>query len=314
LARIWDAEEVVEADKARALIAGQFPDIDAAHLERLGVGFDNTAYLVDGAYVFRFPRRRVAVAPLTTESAVLPKLAGRLPLATPLPLWVGVPADGYPWPFAGYRYLAGRTACSADLDESQRAKATGVLARFLRTLHGLPAAGCSLPGETLGRLDIARRLPKALEFLQEVVALGYWEDGTEIAGILSSAETLNSAKMLNSSGLVAGQAPAPAIVHGDLYSRHLLVNAAGELEAVIDWGDIHLGDRALDLSVAWSFLPRRCHEEFRREYGEIDERTWLLARFRALYVSLVLISYGHDRGDEALVRAGQQSLRYMTDA
>ena len=44
-------------------------------------------------------------------------------------------------------------------------------------------------------------------------------------------------------------------VHGDLYARHLLLDDHKKLCGVIDWGDVHLGDRALDLSIAYSFLP-----------------------------------------------------------
>ena len=40
---------------------------------------------------------------------------------------------------------------------------------------------------------------------------------------------------------------APVFVHGDLYSRHLLVDDAGRPCGVIDWGDCHVGDPAVDL-------------------------------------------------------------------
>ena len=47
----------------------------------------------------------------------------------------------------------------------------------------------------------------------------------------------------------------PCWVHGDLYARHLLLDETRLPSGVIDWGDVHLGDPALDLSVAISFLP-----------------------------------------------------------
>ncbi len=62
------------------------------------------------------------------------------------------------------------------------------------------------------------------------------------------------------------------------------------------------GDPALDLSIAYSFLPRSAQAEFRSAYGTIDEATWRLARFRALQYGTYLVPYGHEIGDHDLVR------------
>jgi aminoglycoside phosphotransferase (APT) family kinase protein len=76
-------------------------------------------------------------------------------------------------------------------------------------------------------------------------------------------------------------APELRVCHGDLYSRHLLVEN-GALSGVIDWGDLHAGDPAVDLSVAHIFLPPSAHAIFRAAYGEISDERWHLARLRAL--------------------------------
>jgi hypothetical protein len=44
---VWTAEITVDEELARGLIADQFPEVEAASLRRLGVGWDNTAWLVD---------------------------------------------------------------------------------------------------------------------------------------------------------------------------------------------------------------------------------------------------------------------------
>lgn len=71
--------------------------------------------------------------------------------------------------------------------------------------------------------------------------------------------------------------PMPAMphawTHGDFYARHLLYHR-GHLAGVIDWGDVHLGDPAVDLSIAFSFLPPEAREDFKHAYGEIGEATW----------------------------------------
>src|SRR5688500_5034415 len=105
--RPWTATNAVEPALARALIATAAPGLAGAQLEPFREGWDNTAYLVGGAFVFRVPRRPLAAALMETEIRALPWIAGRLPLPVPRPVHAGAPACGYPWPFAGYARLAG---------------------------------------------------------------------------------------------------------------------------------------------------------------------------------------------------------------
>jgi aminoglycoside phosphotransferase (APT) family kinase protein len=106
----WTAEFEVGEDDARALIGAQFPSLAHAAMVRFGHGWDNTAYLVDETSVFRFPRRTIAASLMAREIAVLPLLARLLPVPIPVPRFVGVPSDDYPWPFAGYASTGRRPA------------------------------------------------------------------------------------------------------------------------------------------------------------------------------------------------------------
>ena len=98
-------------------------------------------------------------------------------------------------------------------------------------------------------------------------------------------------------------------VHGDLYARHLLVDEARRPCGVIDWGYVHLGDPALDLSIAFSFLPAEARSAFRETYGPIDAATWDRARIRALFYGAGLVDHGADVGDNAIRVAGGYALR-----
>ena len=124
MTRPWHAEHPITPELARPLIRARFPDIAAERVEPLGSGWDNTAFLVDGTLVFRFPHKPSAAALLETEARVLPAIAPRLPLAVPNPRWVGEPDDAFPWPFVGYPMLPGRPACTLALAEEARAAAT----------------------------------------------------------------------------------------------------------------------------------------------------------------------------------------------
>jgi aminoglycoside phosphotransferase (APT) family kinase protein len=294
----WTAERVVDESLAGELIGAQFPELGSLRLAWLGAGWDNTAWLVNDAWIFRFPRRQLAVEWLKTEAEVLPQIAPRVPLPIPVPRWNGQPTTSYPWPFVGYAYLPGRTACTAKLDIAGRMRLARPLAHFLRTLHSLDSKAWQLPGDKLRRLDLDLRIPRARSGLERLVTAGLISDPAPWLAIVDNAPI--------------GYLPdTTTLVHGDLYARHVLVDDRGSAAGVIDWGDVHRGDAASDLAIAWAFLPRECRDEFRNEYGPIDDAPWQLARFSALQVSAIILAYGHETGDEALVQEGRLALEHL---
>lgn len=52
------------------------------------------------------------------------------------------------------------------------------------------------------------------------------------------------------------------MVHGDFYFRNFLICNNLRLAGVIDFGDMHLGHRAVDLAVAYTFVPSYMRESF----------------------------------------------------
>ena len=295
----WAAEREVTPELARALVREQFPELAAERVEPFGSGWDNTAFLVDGDAVFRFPRRRSTVELLERESRVLPHLAGRLPLAVPDPRWIGRATERFPWPFAGYRRLAGRTADGVELSDDERAAAAEPLGEFLRALHAMPAEHLDLPPDLIGRTAFAWRLPELVERLERLRARGRIDD---------------PAPWLR---LFQGELPAPpprtVLVHGDLYVRHLLVGGARRVTGVIDWGDLHAGDPGADLTIAYSFLPPRARDAFFRAYGPAGARTRRVARLRAAFHAPALAWFADSTGDEPLLREALATMRRVLE-
>lgn len=296
--RPWIVEDPVDVDEARARIRAHVPDVPARTVEPLGAGWDNSAFLVDGRWVVRFPRRASAVALLETESRVLPLLAPRLPLAVPEPAFV-VAATGAEGPFAGYPLIAGRTACVAALSETQRHAAAPTLGRFLRALHDVPVDDLALPGDTLGRLRLDGRrheLEARLGVLEDravVDSPGPWIEAFDALGP-------------DAPGGLPGRA-----VHGDLYARHLVVDAQGRIQGVIDWGDVHRGDPAADLMVAFGFLPATARDGFFRAYGEVDPPTRRAARRRALFHAVAVAWYATESDDRVLATEARRTLAHV---
>ena len=70
-------------------------------------------------------------------------------------------------------------------------------------------------------------------------------------------------------------------LHGDIHPANLVVNA-GELTAVIDFGDLTAGDPAVDLAVAWMMWPEGVRAQFRaaidRTMPGADDGLWRRAR------------------------------------
>jgi len=303
LSTAWTADTETTTELALALLASQFPQLDAHEIEVLGVGWDNTAYLVNNRWVFRFPRRKVAANLLINEGRILPLLQPHLTVPIPLPIYLGKPQAEYPYPFVGYVHLPGATACSVTLSDSERNSNAALLGGFLAALHCIPVdaeTAAWAPGDEIRRTDMQMRLLQLQERLNTLSSrlqnIGL--DGVQIAAVAASlAQTPHSIE-------------APCWVHGDLYSRHLLLEAPkNQLCGVIDWGDVHIGDHALDLSIALSFLPPAARDEFREAYGKIDANTWSRARFRAINYGAILVLYGMDVGDEELVTVGQSALK-----
>ena len=274
--RPWLPERAVDAEAARALIEAQFPHLEPARVEPLGEGWDNTAFLVNGAWVFRFPRRQIAVPLIEREIRILPQLAGKLPLPVPVPELIGAAVESYPWPFAGYRLLPGRTADQAALSDEQRARAAAPLGRFLKALHALPLAAGR---DAFDRLDAAKMRRHTAPRLREL--------GLPLPPFFDDPV----------------RAPLEGVlVHGDLHARQVLVDAQGSPCGVIDWGDVHSGDPACDLAIAWTLLPPRARPAFRDAYGPIDAVTWALARLRGLHLCAALGVYAKYTSDEGLLR------------
>jgi aminoglycoside phosphotransferase (APT) family kinase protein len=289
----WDAEIVVGPELARELIRGQFTGIGTT-LEPFGSGWDNTAYRVDGELIFRFPRREVAVRLMETEMRVLPRLAPHLPLPIPVPEWIGAATERFPWPFAGYRMLPGRPIPYVELSPMDLRAAAVSLAGFLRALHAIPLDGLELPPDEHQRTDFTLRLQKLAASVRALEDAGIVADGLPWLTPFTKGFP----------------APSPTVVpvHGDLYEMHVLMDDHHRASGVIDWGDVHAGDPALDLSLVYRLFPPRFRTEFWRVYGAVDARTERMARLRATFHAVMVTHYAHSVGNAALLRTARAAM------
>jgi aminoglycoside phosphotransferase (APT) family kinase protein len=286
VARVWDAEQLVDAQLARALVREQFPSLPAETVELVSAGWDYTVHRVDGEWAFRFPRRAVVVEPLRLEVAVLPGLAPQLPVPVPAAVHVGAPGARFPWPFYGAPWLDGREATLCE----ERDALAPQLGRFLRRHHD--ASGDGLPVDVNGRADMARRVPVTRDALAAIEEL--WVAPPAAHELLDRALELPPPERL-------------VVCHGDLHFRQVIVDGP-RLAGVVDWVDVCFSDPGIDLTVAFAFLPPGARPAFFAEYGEASEDSLLRARVLALNLAAILARWGRDEGNRPVEAEALASL------
>lgn len=288
----------VDEELARELIRGQFAPLPRDSVSLLAEGWDYVVYRVDGDWAFRFPRRAVVVPGTELELAVLPRVAELLPLPVPAPVHVGRPEKRFPWPFYGARLLPGAEIGEAALSDRDRGRLARPLARALRTLHApevAAALGPLLPADPNGRADMAARVPRTKDALEEVAAAGMWKPPGLVDGILAEA-------------LGLPPPDAAAVCHGDLHFRQVLVDG-GEPSGIVDWVDVCRSDPGIDLQLVWSLLTPPAREAFLGDYGPVSAASLLRARVLALHLNAVLALYGRAEGLAAVEREAVAGLR-----
>ncbi|QDY80126.1 aminoglycoside phosphotransferase family protein [Streptomyces qinzhouensis] len=262
----------IDAALARRLVDDQFPRWAGLPLEPvLPGGSDHVIFRLGGELTVRLPRHEEAVGQAAKEYEWLPRLAPHVPLAVPVPVAVGEPAFGYPWPWALSRWLDGEPATPGGLGESAGAAET--LAGFLTALQRFapvgPAGAAALRDPALAGDPLAGR-----------------DDATR-AAIAATAGVFDPAAM-TAVWDAALAAPArrhpPVWFHGDFHTGNLLTRG-GRLSAVIDFGSLGLGDPARDLLVAFTLLSPRTRPVFRAALGT-DDTTWTRGRGWALATGL----------------------------
>lgn len=292
----WSPEIAITLLEARGIIEAQFPQLIPVSIAELGKGFDNTVFIVNDVYVFRFPRREIAVQLLNIENQLLPLLVSRLNIAIPEPIFFGQATKDYKWPFTGYHHVKGESP--GVLSNEIRNSSAAPLALFLKELHQFPieqAEKIGVPYDRFERMNIRKRKEMLVSNITKAADLQLVEEDH------AALEWLYTMK--------ESQLDTPiTLVHGDCHIRNILVNNEGVISGIIDWGDTHLGNPAIDLSIAYSFLPPSGREQFFQLYGEVSEELRMAAKFFAIYVAFILLLYGHDIKDGKLVASAKESI------
>ncbi|MFD2473322.1 aminoglycoside phosphotransferase family protein [Amycolatopsis silviterrae] len=255
------ANPVIDEALVQRLLTAQFPAWAALPLTRLDpAGSDNVIYRLGDDLSVRLPRGEWAAGQAEKESRWLPRLAPHLPVPIPEPVALGRPGEGYPWHWSVSRWLTGSPPEIGALPRPDETAAE--LARFVTALHRIPADTSRAHDDPLASRDSDTRAA--------IAATAHVFDSSALTAIWDAA--------------LATPPHPPVWVHGDLHPGNLLM-ADGRLSAVLDFGELGVGDPACDALIAWTLLPPSAREVFRVESG-LDDDSWRRGRGYALSTGL----------------------------
>jgi aminoglycoside phosphotransferase (APT) family kinase protein len=282
-----EGEFPVTGELVTRLVAAQFPRWARWPVTPVASsGTVNALFRLGADLVIRLPRVDWSLGDTEIEATWLPLLAPRLPVAIPEQVAVGVPGEGYPWPWAVYRWLPGVVPVEGGLTDPLGLAAD--LAGFVRAMRSVdpPAA---YQGDRQSLVDppaAYRGGGHSLLHPPARVALA------GLAGLLDPAEIAAITAALDADLAVPDYAGPPVWLHADLMPGNLLVDSRGRLAAVIDFATLGVGDPSCDLIVAWNLLTPEAREVFRAGL-DVDEPTWRRGRGRALAIAVIALVYYH---------------------
>jgi aminoglycoside phosphotransferase (APT) family kinase protein len=264
-----DDELEIDAALVRRLLASQFPqwaDLPLEHVVHFGT--DNAIYRLGEEMSVRLPRIHWATGQVEREHRWLPTLAPHVPLAVPVPLAMGQPAEGYPWQWSVCTWLAGENPSFERLADP--CEAARDLAGFIAALQTVDTAGAPRSGR--GEPLVAR--------------------DKETRAAIAALDGLVDTDALTAAWEADLRAPAwdrpPVWIHDDIAPANLLA-VDGRVRGVIDWAP-GVGDPAVELIVAWNLLAGESRDVFRATLG-VDDATWRRGRGWAVSIALIQLPY-----------------------
>ncbi|MDQ2786468.1 MAG: phosphotransferase [Chloroflexota bacterium] len=281
----------------RAAITAAFPHLPLRTCRFLAEGWDSAVWEVNDDLVFRFPKRTEVATRLRIEIALLPMLGPTLPVPTPRFAYIAEGAAAFPYPFAGYPKLPGVSLADMPAAAIAPERLAAQIGGFLTALHRFPtdrAAACGVSDTT--------------------PATWRAQYATMRAALRPLFPRMTPQERARTESLFAAHLDDPAhcqftpvLLHRDLGGDHLLRDPhTGDLTAVIDWGDVSIGDPAQDfcgLPAAW--LPALL-----ADYGGAADATFAnrvgFCRSLAPYHTLV---FGLHTGSARFIEQGFAELR-----
>ncbi len=272
----------LNASLVREVLRDQHPDLAELPLREVEGGWGNQMWRLGDELAVRVQHMDTEPDHQFNERRWLPLLAPRLPLPIPVPVRAGAPSERLPKIWTVVTWVPGLPLDRGSITRPEHAADT--LAAFLRALH--VSAPADAPADT-GRGAHPKDCQDGFDwFLSSIDRGAIGADATALREVWADAST------------APGWQGPHVWVHGDLHPANVVVSG-GTLAGVVDFGDMFVGDPALDLAAAWVLLPAGGADRFFASYVTADEASIRRARGLAVLKSLFLMLMGQN-GDRGL--------------
>lgn len=262
---------VIDAGLARRLVAARFPHWASLPIRPIEPGgWDNRTFRLGEHLVVRLPSAAAYASQAAKTHRWLPRLAPALPFSIPVPVAVGEPAEGYPFPWSVHLWIEGEVAAPERIADSRGL--ANDLGHFLAALQRVDATEGPAPGahnfHRGGSLEVYDGQTR-----QAIAALHDRIDAATATRVWEAA-------------LATSWRNASVWIHGDVSLGNLLMRS-GYLTAVIDFGNLAVGDPACDLAIAWHVFDGPGRAALRAAHP-LDDDTWMRGRAWALWKALIV--------------------------
>ena len=286
-----------------------FPELAGiiSPLTFLGEGYEFVAFESSNGFVFRFPKREEAARKQMVENSLLPELSSALPVEIPLPSLQAAASPRCPWGFHGYRKLPGIAVADLQNFEDLLPRLAPQIAGFLVALHSFPVdrvLALSVPDNGSWLEDFREMHEFLLAELESRLT------STELHRVDEWWQAfLRTAEWWSFS---------PVLTHNDFGPAHVLIQPETlTVTGVIDFGDVVVGDQALDFPsvIAWRneeftlSVARAYHELGGPADSEVGDRANWLAKATVFLNVVHALTLGHHGSPIPTVEQGLSFLR-----
>jgi aminoglycoside phosphotransferase (APT) family kinase protein len=225
----------IDKDLAALLIKEQFPQWQELIIRPVdNSGWDNRTFHLGDAMSIRIPSSEEYAPQIIKEYDYLPQLVQAISICKiTTPLALGQPSAHYPWHWSINSWINGNTASKSII--SSMTQFAEDLGAFLNQFQSVDAKNGPVSGAhnfhrggdlSVYTADIEAALLKMMDKKEQVLAKQLWADA-----------------------IATQWDKEPVWVHGDIAVGNILVDQ-GKLCAIIDFGQLAIGDPACDLAIA----------------------------------------------------------------
>ncbi|GEB35537.1 phosphotransferase family protein [Brevibacillus parabrevis] len=280
-------------------IQDAYPDFIVHSLVRNEIGQNNDVWIVNGAYVFRFPKYALGIRQLKKETAVLQAVQDSVSLPIPAPVYRSFVPEEPGKVFTGYPLLRGepftREAFAQAARHNQLPAIAAQLGRFLHELHSFPYEQRlpELVSDSVGMAD------ELTELYDRIVSRLF-------PAMRESAKQEIAERFETYLADPAHFAFAPRLIHGDFGTTNILYDAQKQrITGIIDFGGAGIGDAAYDFAGLAASYGENFLSCLSPWYPDLDSVLVRMRFYRSTF-ALQEALFGIEQGDEQAYRAGMR--------